>query len=119
MNSKIIEGLSGCSGSKKNAIYRQSALIDRLFSELNTVKAEFSELEQKRNTNTGLILANKVQSKGAISDINEKKKEKEKELDDLEKGESPPPGAAPIPKNVKIDGKYGAAMKKSAGSGRF
>ena len=29
MNSKIIEGLSGCSGSNKNAVYRQQALTNR------------------------------------------------------------------------------------------
>ena len=30
LNSKIVEGLSGCSGSNKNAIYRQQALTNRL-----------------------------------------------------------------------------------------
>lgn len=120
MNSKLIEGLSGCSGDQKNVIYRQAALIDRLFSDINKVKAEFKDLERNRLINTSLISTNTMKSKSAINDVNEEKKKKEKELDDLEKEESPAPGSAPpIPKNVKIDGKFGAAMGKSASSGRF
>ena len=46
LNSKLIEGLSGCSGDQKNVIYRQAALIDRLFSDINKLKAEFKDLER-------------------------------------------------------------------------
>ena len=119
LNSKLIEGLSGCSGDQKNVIYRQAALIDRLFSDINKLKAEFKDLERNRLVNTSLISTNTMQSKSAINDVNEEKKKKEKELDDLEKEESPAPGSAPIPKKVKIDGKFGAAMGKSASAGRF
>ena len=51
-NSKVMEGLSGCSGSNKNAVYRQQALTNRLFSEINTLKAEYKELVDKRKNNT-------------------------------------------------------------------
>ncbi len=85
VNSKLIEGLSGCSGTNKNAIYRQQALTNRLFSQMNTLKAEYKELDNKRANNTRLISANKSNSRSAVSSMNDKRKEKEKELDDLEK----------------------------------
>ena len=118
MNSKLIEGLSGCSSKEKNVIYRQAALIDQLFSDINKVKAEFKDLERNRLMNTSLIATNTMKSRSAVNDIKEEKEKKEKELDDLEKEESPP-GGPPIPKNVKIDGKFGAVMKKSAKEARF
>ena len=37
-NSKVVEGLSGCSGGNQSAIYRQQALTNRLFNEINILK---------------------------------------------------------------------------------
>ena len=84
LNSKIIEGLSGCSGSNKNAIYRQQALTNRLFSELNKLKAQYGQLNSQKTRNTSLINVNKMRMKSATKSINDSKKEKEKVLDDLE-----------------------------------
>tara|TARA_Y100000768_G_C23930209_1_gene659678 strand:- start:839 stop:1195 length:357 start_codon:yes stop_codon:yes gene_type:complete len=118
LNSKVIEGLSGCSGSNKNAIYRQQALTNRLFSELNTLKAKFGQLSTQKNVNTSLININKMKMKGATQDVEEGRKEKEKELDDLEK-DNEQPGAAPMPKGDGGSKKFAKAIKNSAGSGRF
>ena len=118
MNSKIVEGLSGCSGSNKNAIYRQQALTNRLFSELNTLKVKYNQLSTQKNVNTSLIKINKMKMKGATQDVEEGRKEKEKELDDLEK-ENAQPGAAPMPKGDGGAGNFASQMKSSAGSARF
>ena len=118
MNSKIIEGLSKCSGSEKNAIYRQQALTNRLFSEMNAIKLQATATDQGRKVNTRLIAANTRKARGAVSDMNDAKKEKEKELDDLE-SENSQPGAAPIPTGSGGEKKFAKAIKNSAGSGRF
>ena len=121
MNSKLVEGLSGCSGTNKNAIYRQQALINRLFSQMNTLKAEYKELDKKRAVNTSLIAINKAGSRSAVSDMNDKRKEKEKELDDLAKkeGDSPQPGAPPMPTGDGGSGGFASRMKSSATQARF
>ena len=118
LNSKIVEGLSGCSGSNKNAIYRQQALTNRLFSELNTLKVKYNQLSTQKNVNTSLININKMKMKGATQDVEKGKKEKEKELDDLEK-DNAQPGAAPMPKGAGGAGGFASRMKSSAGSARF
>ena len=118
MNSKLIEGLSKCSGSEKNAIYRQQALTNRLFSEMNALKLQSTATDQGRKVNTRLIAANTRKARGAVSDMNDAKKEKEKELDDLE-SENAQPGAAPIPTGSGGEKKFAKAIKNSAGSGRF
>ena len=102
MNSKLVEGLSGCSGSNKSAIYRQQALTNRLFSEMNKLKAEYNMLNVQSTTNKSLIAMNKAGSRAAVSDLNDKKAEKEKELDDLEKENSN--DAANLPPMPRGDG---------------
>lgn len=113
MNSKIIEGLSGCSGSNKNAVYRQQALTNRLFSELNKLKAQYSQLKGQKTMNTSLININKMRMKGATKSIQDSKKEKQKELDDLESSDSAP-GAAPLATGDGGAGGFASAMKNSA-----
>ena len=121
MNSKLVEGLSGCSGTNKNAIYRQQALTNRLFSQMNTLKAEYKELDNKRANNTRLIAVNKAGSRSAVSDMNDKRKEKEKELDDLEKEnqQDEQPGAPPMPTGDGGSGGFASRMKSSATQARF
>jgi len=120
MNSKLVEGLSGCSGSNKNAIYRQQALTNRLFSQMNTLKAEYKELDSKRTANSRLIAANKSSSRSAVSSMKDKRKEKEKELDDLAKKEGDSqPGAAPMPTGDGGSGGFASRMKSSATQARF
>jgi hypothetical protein len=80
LNSNIIEGLSGCSGGNKNAVYRQQALTNRLFSELNKLKAQYSQLNMQKTMNTSFINVNKMRMKSATKSINDGRKEKEKEL---------------------------------------
>ena len=111
-NSKIVEGLSGCSGGNTSAIYRQQALTNKMFSEINTLKAEYKELDGTRKSNTGYIALNLLKNKSAVSDINDKKKEKEKELDALSSS-SPRPGAAP---KLRGDGGAGSFSKAISGS---
>ena len=113
MNSKIIEGLSGCSGSNKNAVYRQQALTNRLFSELNKLKAQYGQLKGQKTMNTSLININKMRMKGATKSIQDGKKEKEKELDDLESANSVP-GEAPLATGDGGAGGFASAMKNSA-----
>jgi len=121
MNSKLVEGLSGCSGTNKNAIYRQQALTNRLFSQMNTLKAEYKELDNKRKTNSSLIAVNKAGSRSAVSNMNDKRKEKEKELDDLEKEnqQDEQPGALPMPTGDGGSGGFASRMKSSATQARF
>ena len=118
MNSKLIEGLSGCTGSEKNAIYRQQALTNRLFSQMNALKLQVNETDANSKKNTRLIAANTRKARGAVSDMNDAKKEKEKELDDLE-SENTQPGAAPIPTGGGGEKKFAKAIGNSAGSARF
>lgn len=115
MNSKIIEGLSGCSGSNKNAVYRQQALTNRLFSELNKLKAQYGQLNIQKTRNTSLINVNKMRMKSATKSINDSKKEKEKELDDLESSDSVP-GEDDLATGDGGAGGFAAVMKNSKDS---
>ena len=115
LNSNIIEGLSGCSGSNKNAVYRQQALTNRLFSELNKLKAQYGQLNIQKTTNTSLINVNKMRMKSATKSINDSKKEKGKELDDLESLDSVP-GAAKLSTGDGGAGGFAAVMKNSKDS---
>tara|TARA_B100001093_G_C26850993_1_gene1025129 strand:- start:2646 stop:3002 length:357 start_codon:yes stop_codon:yes gene_type:complete len=115
MNSKLVEGLSGCSGSNKNAIYRQQALTNRLFSEMNKLKGEYNVLNEASQQNKISIGANKAGSRAAVSDMNDKRAEKEKELDDLGKKEGQTDvNSPPMPKGDGGSGAFAAAMEKSA-----
>tara|TARA_B110000858_G_scaffold16174_1_gene16332 strand:+ start:2021 stop:2431 length:411 start_codon:yes stop_codon:yes gene_type:complete len=115
LNSKIIEGLSGCSGSNKNAVYRQQALTNRLFSELNKLKAQYGQLNIQKTRNTSLINVNKMRMKSATKSINDSKKEKEKELDDLESSDSVP-GEDDLATGDGGAGGFAAVMKNSKDS---
>ena len=115
LNSNIIEGLSGCSGGSKNAVYRQQALTNRLFSELNKLKAQYGQLNSQKTMNTSLITVNKMRMKSATKSINDGRKEKEKELDDLESSNSAP-GAAKLATGDGGAGGFAAVMKSSKDS---
>jgi hypothetical protein len=115
LNSNIIEGLSGCSGSNKNAVYRQQALTNRLFSELNKLKAQYGQLNIQKTTNTSLINVNKMRMKSATKSINDSKKEKGKELDDLESVNGKP-GEAKLATGDGGAGGFAAVMKNSKDS---
>ena len=119
LTSKTIEGLSGCSSSESNALYRQQALLNRLFSELNTVKAQYTQLNTQVINQKMLIGMNKSLTKGAVSNISEARAKKEKELDDLGKRNSVPGGAPPPNSNSKVASQFSGAMKNSASSSRF
>ena len=118
LTSKTIEGLSGCSSSEGNAIYRQQALINRLFSELNTTKAEYNQLNSQSAMNKILIQANSGKMKSTTAKVEEGRKEKEKELDDLDKKNDSGPTASltPLPTQATGANNFGGAMKGSASS---
>jgi hypothetical protein len=82
-NSNLVEGLSGCSTDEKSAVYRQQALTDRLFSEINTLRAEYTVLDTTRKINTDLISNNLTKNKKAVSAINDEMKETGKKLNKL------------------------------------
>ena len=116
LTSNIVEQFgSGCTPSQKSAVYKNQALIDRLFSEMNTVKAEYNQLNSQSATNKILIQANAGKMRSTTASIAEEKKEKEKELDDLDKENDSGPTAslAPIPTS-KSGAQFGSAMKSSA-----
>ena len=115
MNSKLIEGLSGCSGSNKNAVYRQQALTNRLFSELHKLKAQYMNLTVQKTINTSLINVNKMKMKSATQGIEDGRKEKEKELDDIENDPANKiPGGIPLAKGDGGSDAFALAMKNSA-----
>lgn len=79
----IIENLEGCPSDKKNAVYRQQALIDRLFSELQSVKAEVNSMNPNIESNTRKIKANSQNAKSASADIDDEKNKKMDELNSI------------------------------------
>ena len=119
LTSKTIEALSGCSSNESNALYRQQALINRLFSELNTVKAQYGELNGIASSNKILIGANKALTQGAVKNVADEKAKKQKELDDLDTVKNVPGGASGANSNNPAAANFSAAMKGSASSSRF
>ena len=116
LTSNIVEQFgSGCSPSQKSAVYKNQAMIDRLFSEMNTVKAEYNKLNTQSATNKIFIQANAGKMKSTTASIAKEKKEKEKELDDLDKENDSGPTASlgPVPTS-ESGAKFGSAMASSA-----
>ena len=79
----IIENLEGCPADKKNAIYRQKALLDRLFSELQTLKTEVDNMDTNVKSNKRKIKSNSQNAKAVSSDIDDEKNKKMDELNDI------------------------------------
>ena len=116
LTSNIVEQFgSGCSPSQKSAVYKNQAMIDRLFSEMNTVKAEYNKLNTQSATNKLFIQANSGKMRSTTASIADEKKEKEKELADLdeENNSGPTASLAPVPTS-ESGAKFGAAMKGGA-----
>ncbi len=117
--SNIVETFgSGCTPNQKSAVYKQQALIDRLFSEMNTVKAEYNVLNSQSATNKMLVQANSGKMKSTTAKIEEGRKEEEKKLNDLEKEHESdePKSLMPVPTVAKGANNFGAAMKGGASS---
>ena len=117
--SNIVEQFgSGCSPSQKSAVYKNQSMIDRLFSEMNTVKAEYNQLNSQSTTNKILIQTNSGKMKATTASIAEEKKQKEKDLDDLDKKENSGPTASlrPTPTVATGANNFGSAMKGGASS---
>jgi len=115
-SSNIIEGLSGCSPNQKSAVYKQQALIDRLFSETNELKAEYKQLKGVAATNTIKIGANSGNMRKTTAKVDEGRKEKERELDSIEKENPTDPviPLQPMPTQSRSANSFGANMKGSA-----
>ena len=85
INSKVVEYFSGCSGSSKNAVYRQQSKTDVMASEINKLKTQYNALNKLNKFNTGNIGVNKAVIRSQVQKVKGGAEKMEKELDDAEK----------------------------------
>ena len=85
INSKVVEYFSGCSGSSKNAVYRQQSKTDIMASEINKLKTQYNALNKQNKLNKGTIGMNNVLIKSQVQKVKGGAEKMEKELDDAEK----------------------------------
>ena len=85
INSKVVEYFSGCSGSSKNAVYRQQSKTDILTSQINKLKTQYNALNKKNITNEGNIVTNKSLIRSQVQKVKGGADKMERELDDAEK----------------------------------
>lgn len=86
LNSRIVETFSGCPSGQNNAVTRQSSQLSRNESQLAKLQAQYGQLYALSMMQKMRIDLNGQNAKQVSKDIMEEKKEKEKELDDLDKG---------------------------------
>ena len=67
INSKVVEYFSGCSGSSKNAVYRQQSKTDIMTSEINKLKTQYNALNRQ----------NAIRLGNAVADDGEEEEEEE------------------------------------------
>ena len=65
-------------------VYRQQALIDRLFSELQGLKVEVDSMNPNIENNARKIKANSQNAKSTSSDIDDEKNKKMDELNNIQ-----------------------------------
>ena len=85
INSKVIEYFSGCSGSSKNAVYRQQSKTDIMTSEINKLKTQYNALNRQNKFNQGNIGVNKSLIRSQVKKVKGGADKMEKELDEAEK----------------------------------
>ena len=85
---------------------------------MNTTKAEYKELNSQSARNKILIQANSGKMKSTTAKVEEGRKEKEKELDDLDKKNDSGPTASltPLPTQATGANNFGSTMKAGASS---
>ena len=113
---KIVEGLSECA-RKSSSINKNKAILDSMFSSLNKLELQQKEQTANINTNKMRIQQNNLLARSVVSDMESQKKEKEKELDDLEKGGD---NYEKVNMNGSIGGGgFSSKLKNSQGSARI
>lgn len=85
INSKVVEYFSGCSGSSKNAVYRQQSKTDIMASQINKLKTQYNALNKQNITNRGNIGTNKSLIRSQVQKVKGASDKMEKELDNAEK----------------------------------
>ena len=85
INSKVVEYFSGCSGSSKNAVYRQQSKTDIMASQINKLKTQYNSLNKKNTQNRGNIGTNKSLIRSQVQKVKGGADKMEKELDNSEK----------------------------------
>ena len=85
INSKVVEYFSGCSGSSKNAVYRQQSKTDIMASEINKLKTQYNALNRQNKFNQGNIGVNKSLIRSQVQRVKGGADKMEKELDEAEK----------------------------------
>ena len=85
INSKVVEYFSGCSGSSKNAVYRQQSKTDVMASEINKLKTQYNALNRQNKFNQGNIGMNKVLIRSQVQKVKGGAEKMERELDEAEK----------------------------------
>ena len=85
INSKVVEYFSGCSGSSKNAVYRQQSKTDIMASQINKLKIQYNALNKQNITNRGNIGTNKSIIRSQVQKVKGGADKMEKELDNTEK----------------------------------
>ena len=82
----LIENLANCPTDKRNVIYKQSAKSIIQGKKLNKLQFELNMLKPRIALNTLLAKSAGKKGKKAIGDVKKKGKEKENELNKLDKG---------------------------------
>ena len=80
-----MEYFSGCSGNSKNAVYRQQSLTDRLYGEIDKLKAKYILLKQNSASQKSDIRYNKRLATSAIKGVQDGKKDMEGDLAKIDK----------------------------------
>lgn len=85
INSNVVEYFSGCSGSSKNAVYRQQSKTDIMASQINKLKTQYNALNKQNTKNRGNIGINKSLIRSQVEKVKGGANKMESELDDVEK----------------------------------
>tara|TARA_B000000475_G_C15997899_1_gene447702 strand:+ start:314 stop:760 length:447 start_codon:yes stop_codon:yes gene_type:complete len=85
INSNVVEYFSGCSGSSKNAVYRQQSKTDIMASQINKLKTQYNALNKQNTKNRGNIGINKSLIRSQVEKVKGGADKMESELDDVEK----------------------------------
>tara|TARA_B100000674_G_C37156466_1_gene608904 strand:+ start:98 stop:508 length:411 start_codon:yes stop_codon:yes gene_type:complete len=88
LNSKVVEYFSGCPSGQNNAVTKQSSQLSENEQRLLKLEMLYQRLFMMSNLQNMQIKSNGKNAKKLSGDILKEKANKEKELEDLEKGYS-------------------------------
>lgn len=86
LNTKIVEYFSGCPSGQNNAVTRQSSQLSQNEQQLSKLEQKYNQLFSMTLAQNTQIAANGQNAKQLSGDVLNKKDEKMKELDGLDKG---------------------------------